>query len=568
MVNSSIIFKVYFRKSLFLMIGILILLINVNAFEGGAGTLRKSDLINKFNSTSIYEGANNVFDEGIGNDKSKMGYGLGVSMLCFIEMYEATKNKAYLDSAYKYIDLTLQVRDDNRGVITYLDHSDISYSDTDSIVLPLWRNLRNPRYYKGDLPEGEHLWDLDSFFIRRYSRTIDNLSDEKINLEYPDKCFAAPYVVHTAHIIQPMIHFAKMLDSDLLWDEYPLSRDNYLSEIALSINAHNDEWLNYGEYKVYVWLTHESIDLIFWRNQCNERIEINNPISINYFASMGSALLRMYEVDQDDEYRRKAYELAKIFHSTIFVDDETNSLFWKYRYCEPESEAYGPEDVSHSRISHKFIYDYFKSSISENYPIFDLEDMERLANTFTRRMFLGDIEHYEWEIVDTIHQWVLKEKDSIYDISGQISGESYDSSSSQAIYYKYYTNYGRQKVVFWIPMCEYDARIYEIAYNICHEYNYAGIKNLLYYYDMYKPCIVSSSPENVLCNHTEDLEIRFNNIKILGDLVVEVSQNDTVYYRGTMQQTKATDTIWNASLRLANFNTKYTGPYQSEILFR
>ena len=117
-------------------------------------------------------------------------------------------------------------------------------------------------------------------------------------------------------------------------------------------------------------------------------------------------------------------------------------------------------------------------------------------------------------------------------------------------------------------MCEYDARIYEIAYNICHEYNYAGIKNLLYYYDMYKPCIVSSSPENVLCNHTEDLEIRFNNIKILGDLVVEVSQNDTVYYRGTMQQTKATDTIWNASLRLANFNTKYTGPYQSEILFR
>ncbi|MFO8062422.1 MAG: hypothetical protein R6U31_05800, partial [bacterium] len=548
------------------LISIILISISIMGLEGGISE-GKSSLIRKFDNTDIYTITNNAIDGTMGNDKGTISWGAAGNVVTLIDMFEVTGNKYYLDKAYEYIDRIVQLRDDNRGVISYLD------VDANAVTKPLWRNLAYSRYYIGELPkEDPRIWE-DSLFVSRY--------DKDGNIQYPDTSdayWANVQIVQTGNILRCLLRFAEIMDKYDLWDDYPLLRESYLNDIKSSIEAYDVQWFEFpseiggfgNNYFNYGWRDNDKLSLspsnnnekVFERLQYHARDQKNYPVHNNHFTSMGSSLLMMYELTEDSSYLIKVKELLTSFKMGLGIDNN-NSYHWNYAFSKPDSGR--EEDISHARLSTLFLYKCFHSEKVDLDSI-NSEDMEKLANMFMRNMFEGDIDHYEWVVVPdtftidtTIYSWELILKDGIYDMSGFVDGTSADSAQSYNNGYCYYTGWANASAVFYIPLCRYDPRIYEVAYNICSDENYRGLKNLLYYYDDYVPCTVTSNPDSITCNKTEDVEIVFSNIKILGDLAVKIVHDNQVIIDTLFQYPTNSDPD-SINLSLDGFRTDKTKP--------
>jgi len=105
----------------------------------------------------------------------------------------------------------------------------------------------------------------------------------------------------------------------------------------------------------------------------------------NQMNAPGRALFVLGDLTGRREYRDKSRKLAAFFRSKLTHSAEKDCYLWAYSQGKPEGPPATGEDVSHAAINAHFAYVAWEHRAS-----FDDTDMQRLARTVTRGLYLGN----------------------------------------------------------------------------------------------------------------------------------------------------------------------------------
>jgi len=104
----------------------------------------------------------------------------------------------------------------------------------------------------------------------------------------------------------------------------------------------------------------------------------------NQMNAPGRALFILGDLTGRREYKDKPRKLAAFFRSKLTHSAEKDCYFWAYSQGKPDGPPGTGEDVSHAAINAHFAYLAWEHRAS-----FDDTDMQRLARTVTRGVYLG-----------------------------------------------------------------------------------------------------------------------------------------------------------------------------------
>jgi len=512
----------------------------VFSFEGAYNTPTKEKLKEYYNNRifSRLIDIEQLYKNNTANDKSELAWGAAQNILSLLRMFRITQDTSYLDTAFKYVSYVRLMRDDKRissgavQVVSYLDR------DMNPVILPLWRNMSMIEWYLGPYPKEEHL--DDSLYIRRYDEY-----GNRTNLSYEDDFFSSNWLVHTGNILSALSELALILDEKNLWNRYGIDRRSYIADLQTTADCNDSEWIQCNEYGVYGWT-----DKIYWRVQNHGRGYLEDTLPVHYNCSMAGGVLKLYRLTGEIKYLNKAKNIAQAY-KRIISKSEGGGYKWFYWYHTfDDTISVRHEDISHGAISFQFANDYYELFQSDC-DVFSSSDMENYAKTVVENMFLGDISHKEWVNSLNVYRWIAFVPDGSYDLSAFVSGKSYSDSVLSEIYGKcYFIGWAKSNIVYFLPLCKFDPRILEIAFNICDSSNCLGIPLLMRYIGDYKPAKVSAKTLKYFNGKLDSLEICFDSIRTLGDLMVKLSTDNEAIriHKGE----ESPEGFWSGTLKVAS----------------
>lgn len=385
----------------------------------------KEDLINFFNRNDKLINNGDGFKYST-NDSGYLAWRESYIMMSYNVMYRATKEVFYLLKLIDHADAVLNNRNDVQG---FVDYRGISSAG--------WRS-------------------------KKYTST-------------EEETYYYSFIVHSGMITFPMVDFANIVFYDsTLW---PMRANDgrmlidkakeYLHRVEETILYHDDQWVNgpaenEGHY-IY------RPDAYFLRH-----LKFYDPgknLPFNQQNALGSVLVVLYKLTGNIVYYDKAYRLANFFKSRLKLFDN-NSYVWNY-WVNPKITDYTGhgEDISHASINIIFAVLAFHNSI-----VFDMVDMERFANTFTKNISQSDSSLFDW-----------------------VSGEYYEGNCKLPKSFprnNYLCQSGR-----WLDLAEFDHSVFTTVMKVYHHQNYfmkgivgpiLGIANLILWFDRLSSSILIS----------------------------------------------------------------------------
>lgn len=194
------------------------------------------------------------------------------------------------------------------------------------------------------------------------------------NLHYQDGGEPYCYVVHSGMIAYPMAEFARLVSERGLRDErVPDGRtfgelaDAYVAAAEQTVAHHDDQWRDEGMY--------------VFREDASFFDRPGSTVPLNMSAAMGRLLLVLHDVTGKQRYLEQATSIARRFQQQIAVGKD-GAYLWNYR-----GGTYIPfgEDFSHASISADFAAMAARRNV-----VFDADDLDGLAATFTERVYVDD----------------------------------------------------------------------------------------------------------------------------------------------------------------------------------
>lgn len=264
------------------------------------------------------------------NDSGALAWNEGPVIYSYLRMYEATRDKNYLDRFILHADSILKNRDSERGV-----------SDYRGLSLPAWR------------------------------------AGGKYTLDGKYYIFAA----HTGMIASPLADFARIVKEYNL-QEYQDKAAVYLQAARDAVAVHDDEWVDEGDQGYYIIRKGAPV----WSDGVG--------IPFNMYLILGEAQISLYQVTGDPIYLERATKMARHFKSHLTVDQATGAYVWNYYWGlaytgwtaannpttnTPEYRGYkNVEDIRHGVLDMRFAEKAYRAGI-----VFNEQDMIRFGKTVT-----------------------------------------------------------------------------------------------------------------------------------------------------------------------------------------
>ncbi len=139
--------------------------------------------------------------------------------------------------------------------------------------------------------------------------------------------------------------------------------DWYLDLVKRVVDRHHAFWTDVTEDSGYYWNDPTSDELVI----------------VNRFAALGITELTLYDILQDPVYLDKPRRMARLIKDNLRFDHGADCYVWSYAIGETTAE-----DISHGSIDLEFMIRAHQHSL-----VFDEADMERLVNTYQRKIWQG-----------------------------------------------------------------------------------------------------------------------------------------------------------------------------------
>jgi len=284
-----------------------------------------------------YDAADYSINEGNGykeynNETATLAWGESYIMMSYIAAYEGTLDTAYLDKLCDHADHVLANRDDNRGVADYR-----------GISGACWRNLH---YQPNDEPY----------------------------------CYA----VHSGMITYPMAAFVRIIRENPALHELTtydgmtyLEKADLYSEAAYeTIDFHEDQWVDDGNAGYYIF-----------RPDATFLGDPGRDLPLNQGNALGRTIIALGLAEDDDDLLNRARRMARWFDDQLLLAPFDQAYLWNYWggfYLAPG------EDISHAAINVDFA-----RLCGEVELVFNTQDLDRFANTFSRRIYFSNEKIYD-----------------------------------------------------------------------------------------------------------------------------------------------------------------------------
>lgn len=339
------------------------LCINSVSLAQSYDTIQIKENFDEFNDYVVYH-KHKVCTISPNEDAFVFGDGMSKILEAYLDMYDATGDKAYL---YKFAIQSLCVVENRNDI------------NPESIAkTPKWTENTSSTY-------------TDGYILAALSKFVFY-----IKIQYPEL------------INEQLVGLSEL-------------NPNYYSANTCNCNYTNKEFLTFGEYAQWLEIRIvETLTYFFDKGMWSDSRGMLQPGSgliINMQTGFARALLFTGLSSGNQEYVSKAEIIAGLHKSDVvfndkcskqkysapvfILDEEKNSYWWyhmgwrlTYRSCKrrlksiPNYDYFTSyvEDINHGAIVLLFPYDYFKYSGDT---IFNIEDMRRFRNTFTRNVFDG-----------------------------------------------------------------------------------------------------------------------------------------------------------------------------------
>jgi len=180
-----------------------------------------------------------------------------------------------------------------------------------------------------------------------------------------DRYDYAEYTVHDGIICIPVIELVECIyGDDRLSGNLELKKraDEYLGLVEEIIEYHSEFWTDVSEESGYYWRITAEDDLVV----------------INQFAALATAELMVADVTGNESYLVRPGKMARFVRDHLVYVPDVDCYVWDY------SVGGRVEDISHGTIDLELMIMAHEHNLT-----FTLEDMNRLANTYQRRIWRG-----------------------------------------------------------------------------------------------------------------------------------------------------------------------------------
>ncbi len=194
------------------------------------------------------------------------------------------------------------------------------------------------------------------------------------NLHYQSGREPYCYAVHSGMIGHPMVEFARLVQQGELRSEtlpdgrsFGEAADAYVAAAEETVAFHEDQWRVGGTY--------------VFREDATFFDHPGSDLPLNMASAMGRLLLVLHDVTGKETYLARATAIARRFDEQITVADD-GAYLWNYG-----GGVYVPfgEDFPHASINVDFAGMAARRGI-----VFDGDDLQGFATTFTHRVYVDD----------------------------------------------------------------------------------------------------------------------------------------------------------------------------------
>ncbi len=175
----------------------------------------------------------------------------------------------------------------------------------------------------------------------------------------------AEHTVHDGVICTPIMELVCLVyrNEQLRSDPSLRSKaDMYISLVRAVIDGHHSYWTDLTPDSGYYWRTPTNDDMII----------------INQFAALGIAEMMLADILGNASYLERPERMANLIKSHLQYDEDDDCYTWQY------SVGGRVEDTSHAGIDLEFMILAHSHGLA-----FDDQDMERLVNTYQRKLWRG-----------------------------------------------------------------------------------------------------------------------------------------------------------------------------------
>ena len=174
------------------------------------------------------------------------------------------------------------------------------------------------------------------------------------------------FTVHDGMICVPIVELAQAIlsDPELRGEPEMYARaQRYIGLVKAIVDRHHRYWSDVDEESGYYWNDPTNPDLVI----------------VNRFAALGNAEILLSDLLQDPSYLDKPRRMANLIKKNLKYDPRDDCYLWTYAIG-----GSGIEDTSHGCIDLEFMFLCYQHGL-----VFNHTDMERLANTYEKRMWQG-----------------------------------------------------------------------------------------------------------------------------------------------------------------------------------
>ena len=168
-------------------------------------------------------------------------------------------------------------------------------------------------------------------------------------------------------VCQPIIELAQLIyEDDELTQDAPMREkaDRYVKLVKAVVDRHHRYWTDATPDSGYYW---------------NDPKDEGKTITIDYFASLGIVEMTLADVLNDSRYLDRPRRMARFMKANLRYDEDCDCYVWPHNV-----ERGNPQDISHGSIDVEFMVKAYLHGL-----VFDRLDMQRLVNTYQRRVWRG-----------------------------------------------------------------------------------------------------------------------------------------------------------------------------------
>ncbi|MDD3803807.1 MAG: hypothetical protein PHW02_05410 [bacterium] len=313
--------------------------------------------------------------DGLGNDFGALSWDKSYQLDNITLGLANHYNESELLLGKSIIDYIIAMRDDKRGVVSYINN------ELRPCTLKTWRSLK----YTG-IERNDTIYVYDDF----------TGSSEYLH-GYPKEFYAYPNVSAIGRIVSSMLEFVYMVDSldnaGEIWSVLGQGYRDSIIKICEEAFSEEDKWfIEDSSDDAEGWYIYKT-DVLQSMDTLGYQIDKYYP-EIHFLAgsiyangkqcNVGNSAIYLHLLTDNSKYFDKAYRIANFIKDRLTVLDST--YVWSYSGYY-DTIRHNGDDVSHGTWTVKFVDEFFTRY---NPLVFTIYDIYLMTNTFLRNIWRPD----------------------------------------------------------------------------------------------------------------------------------------------------------------------------------